>query len=373
MAPGNRKEILINALSLVPGGGSRSYVLNVLRELERDDRGFSFTLLLPPGDMSWLPAERVRVRQARFPRRPAALRLACRLGYEELVLPVAAGRFDLLYCLADLAPRVVAAPVVVAMRNMNIYDRRWYDNARTRMLCRLARLGAGGAARVVFPTRAAADLIAPTVDVREEQIAVVHHGVSAEVFEAGAAGEPSDVPYLLVPSAAEPHKNLEVVAEAIRHFRDPRLEVRVAGSITYDAAHAAKVFALVERLGVGDRMRFLGPIPYERMIAAYRGARAVVVSSFIETFGHPLLEAMLAGAPIVVSDIPTFREVAADAALFFAPDDPEGLARRVEEVMADPDAAAARVERGRARAREFTWKRSVDSLCAVFDEVLGRG
>lgn len=371
MTSSSRKEILINALSLVPGGGSRSYVVNLLRELERDDRGFSFTLLLPSGDFSWLPSQRVRVRQARFPQRPGLVRLAWRLGYEELVLPLAARRYDLLYCIADLAPRMAGAPVVVAMRNMNIYDRRWYDNPRTRMLFRLARLGAGGAARVVFPTRAAADLISPTVGVREEQVAVVHHGVSAEAFEVDAAAEPSDVPFLLVPSAAEPHKNLEVVAEAIRHLRDPRLEVRVAGSYTYDPSHAAKVFARVECLGVGDRMRFLGPVPYEKMIAAYRGAQAVVVGSFIETFGHPLLEAMLAGTPIVASDIPAFREVADDTALYFAPDDPEGLARRVEEVTADPSATAARLERGRERVKEFTWKRSVDTLCAVFDEVLG--
>ena len=58
---------------------------------------------------------------------------------------------------------------------------------------------------------------------------------------------------------------------------------------------------------LGPRVRFLGPVPYREIFSYYRGAVALVFPS--------LLEAMLAGAPIVASYIPTCREVAADVAL----------------------------------------------------------
>ena len=49
------------------------------------------------------------------------------------------------------------------------------------------------------------------------------------------------------------------------------------------------------------------------------------------------------------------------------------LARSVDALLADPDGSRKRVERGRARAAEDSWKVSVDRLCAVFDEVLRAG
>jgi glycosyltransferase involved in cell wall biosynthesis len=79
---------------------------------------------------------------------------------------------------------------------------------------------------------------------------------------------------------------------------------------------------------------------------------------------------MLAETPIIAADIPAFREIAGDIALYFPPDDPVQLARAADSVRREPEAAKERVARGRARAAEFTWKRSTDRLCAVFDEVL---
>jgi glycosyltransferase involved in cell wall biosynthesis len=131
------------------------------------------------------------------------------------------------------------------------------------------------------------------------------------------------------------------------------------------------VFQLVERLGVGSRIRFVGNVPYAEMISWYRGALALVVPSFIETFGHPLLEAMLAGTPVVASDIPTFREVAGDAALYFPADDPVELARTLDRVMDDAAATRQRIAQGRERAARFTWERSVDALCDVFRRAIG--
>jgi glycosyltransferase involved in cell wall biosynthesis len=86
-----------------------------------------------------------------------------------------------------------------------------------------------------------------------------------------------------------------------------------------------------------------------------------------------MLEAMLAETSILAADIPAFREIAGDIALYFPPDDPAALARAADRLRRDRDAARARIARGRARALEFSWKRSIDRLCQVFDEVLAEG
>jgi glycosyltransferase involved in cell wall biosynthesis len=362
------RRILVNALSMSQGGG-RSYVVNLLRELRRDDRGFRFTLLASPEQLEGLDTSAVEVDALRLPAQPRALRLPLRVLYEEIGLPLHARRFDLLYCVADVCPPVAPVPVVVLMRNLNIYDRRFYGGARTRTLFWLARLGAPRARFAVFPSQAAADAIRASIPLRDERVAIVPYGVSEASF-AGSERVSSDVPYLFLPAAPERHKNIATLIESLLFVSDPRLQLWIAGSSLLDPVHCRELEQRAARLGLGERVRFLGPVPYSALLAYYRGAAAFVFPSILETFGHPLLEAMLAGAPVVASDIPAFREIAGDTALYFPPLDAKALAARIDAVAADPAATRLRVERARERASGFSWERSVDGLCAVFEQAL---
>jgi glycosyltransferase involved in cell wall biosynthesis len=367
----SRRRVLVNTLSLTHGGG-RSYVVNLLRELDRDPRGFDFTVLATSGQLSAEETGGLRVANVRLPSPRIAARVVFRVMYEEGVLPLRAARFDLLYCLADLAPAVHLVPTVVALRNLNIYDRRFYDTTRLRVLERLVRLGLRRADRVVFPSRAAAELITKRIPLPKERIVVIPHGISREAFRDDGAPPDADLPpYLFLPAALERHKNIPVLLKCLAYVEDQRLQAWIAGGSETDAACEAELHRIVESLRLEARVRFLGRVPYAEILQYYRGAVALVFPSLIETFGHPLLEAMLAGTPILAADIPSFREIAGDAALYFPPQDPVRLARLVDELRREPNAAQARVELGRRRAQEFTWSRSADRLCAVFDEVLG--
>jgi glycosyltransferase involved in cell wall biosynthesis len=365
-----RRRILINTLSLTHGGG-RSYVVNLLRELNRDARGFDFTVLTASQQLSEAEIGRLGVLNVRLPSPQVAARVLFRVLYEEVMLPLRASRFDLLYCLADLAPAVRLAPTVVALRNLNIYDRRFYDTPRLRILERMVRIGLRRTDRVVFPSRAAADLITRRIPIPPARVVVIPHGVSGEPFQAAAGPVPQGhAPYLFLPASLERHKNIPVLLECLPRVRDPRVEVWIAGGSETDPAHETELRALVAKLGIGSRVRFLGRVPYEQVLAYHRGALALVFPSLIETFGHPLLEAMLVGTPVLAADIPSFREIAGDAALYFPPRDPERLAGLVDELGRDEAQTRERLARGRARAREFSWARSVDLLCAVFEETM---
>jgi glycosyltransferase involved in cell wall biosynthesis len=371
-----RRRILINALSMNAGGGGHSYLVNLLRELDLDSRGFDFTVLtdserLGGTESGWIDFARVKLPP---PGSPA--RLPLRVAYEEAVLPGRARRFDLLYCPADLAPALAATPTVVALRNMHIYDKRFYGTLRLHVLERLVRAGVRRARRVLFPSRAAADLISQRIPIPAQRIAVVPHGVSPDSFEVAAAAGPHTSPgkrYLFLPASLERHKRIEVLIQSLLHSEDPELEAWIAGTDALDPGYGAELRSLAERLGLASRVRFLGPVPYAQIIHYYRGALALAFTSHLETFGQPMLEAMLAETPIIAADIPAFREIAGDIALYFTPDDAAGLARAAERVRRERDAAKDRIARGRARAAEFTWNRSMDRLCQVFDEVLAEG
>ncbi len=352
-------------------GGSRSFVTNLCRELARDSRGLHFTLLVQEDQLEGIDTRGVEVTRVRLPQGP--LRIVWRVACEELVLPLRALRFDLLFCVADLAPLLAWTPTVVLLRNLNIYDRRWYDDARTRTLARLVRWGLPRARRLVFPSRAAARLISERMPVAQDRTRVVPYGIASEAFAPAGAPRSAEGPYVFLAAAVERHKNIEVLIDGLAFVQDPSLEIRVAGNAVLDPDYKASLERRAAAAGVAQRLHFLGAVPYHDILDHYRGAAAFVFPSFIETFGHPLLEAMLAGVPMVVSDIPAFHEIAGDAALYFPPDDARALARAIDAVQADPEAARRRVEAGRAVAEEFSWERSVDGFCAVFREVLDEG
>ena len=98
----------------------------------------------------------------------------------------------------------------------------------------------------------------------------------------------------------------------------------------------------------------------------YRRAAAVVCPSVYEGFGLPLVEAMAAGAPLVCSDIPVFREVAADAAVFAPPDDAAAWAGALARVLSDADLAGGLRSLGAARSRAFSWRRTAERTLAVW-------
>ena len=117
-------------------------------------------------------------------------------------MPLRARRFDLLFCVADLSPPWGATPAVVLMRNLNIYDRRWYDDARTRTLMSFSagqgpilHYEARTGAFCVVPTNAPPFGILPNLTVEQTEPIRLDTGdlyaiISDGIFEsANAAGE----------------------------------------------------------------------------------------------------------------------------------------------------------------------------------------
>jgi glycosyltransferase involved in cell wall biosynthesis len=362
-------RVLIDALGSTVGGG-REYARHLIRELDRDPRGLSFTVLVAEGSDYEAGGDGVDLQRVRIPRRPAALGLVVRSLYMQFALPALAHGFDLLYAPTDMAPSVPGVPLVVMVQNLHIYDRRFYDNARLRLVHFLAARTLRRAERIVFPSAAAWEVVAARESLARERCVVVHHGFVADDIEERnpAPGER----YLFLPCAIERHKNIELLIRSLRHLDAPEIEVWIAGSTDTDPAYAGSLRRLAQDEGVADRVRFLGPLPHAQVLHHYARALALVFCSKLESFGLPILEAMASGTPIVASDLPVFREIAGDAVLYVPPDDPVALARAIERVGADAEGRDRRVEAGRKRVERFPWKASADHLCAVFRDVIGQ-
>jgi alpha-1,3-rhamnosyl/mannosyltransferase len=102
-------------------------------------------------------------------------------------------------------------------------------------------------------------------------------------------------------------------------------------------------------------VRFLGYLDIGDLVALMNAADATAFLSFGEGFGLPVLESMQCGTPVVASDIPVLREVAADAAVYADPHSTSAMADALIAVLEDADLRARMRESGLRRAQQFSW------------------
>ncbi len=121
-----------------------------------------------------------------------------------------------------------------------------------------------------------------------------------------------------------------------------------------------------------DHLHAVGSLD-EAALGACLAARPVFVSAArYEPFGLAVLEAALAGCPLVLADIPTFRELWGDAAILVAPDDAEGFAAAIDALIGDTDARLARGDLARRRAARFTPAATAAAMAGIYRAALSR-
>lgn len=167
--------------------------------------------------------------------------------------------------------------------------------------------------------------------------------------------------YVLHVGNRHKHKNIELVLEAFAAVarQDATLHLVLSGQGLDGEPEQLAHLGIAERT---HRVR----LSDRDLPSAYRHAQAFLYPSRYEGFGLPLVEAMAAGCPTLISDTPALVEVAGDAAEVVGVDDVDGAAASLSRLLADPLLAARYRERGRRRAADFTWRRTAELTATAY-------
>jgi glycosyltransferase involved in cell wall biosynthesis len=106
-------------------------------------------------------------------------------------------------------------------------------------------------------------------------------------------------------------------------------------------------------------LQLRGTLNESELAKEYAGASIFVSAARYEPFGLAVLEAAQSGCALVLSDIPTFRELWDEVAVFVPPDQPIHLAEAIRRLLDDPAECARRGARAQVRAEQFDPKRMV--------------
>jgi glycosyltransferase involved in cell wall biosynthesis len=119
-------------------------------------------------------------------------------------------------------------------------------------------------------------------------------------------------------------------------------------------------------------VRHIGYVdPAERQ-ALYAGARLLVMPSYEEGFGLPVLEAMAAGVPVVAARRGALPEVLGGAGPLVDPDEPSDIAAGITRLLSDASYAEACVAAGLKRAAQFRWAQTADRVYDAYQQAMTR-
>lgn len=161
--------------------------------------------------------------------------------------------------------------------------------------------------------------------------------------------------YFLFVGNHAPNKNLGMLLEAFTRLDRPDAKLVVAGSLD------RSVFGGGGALG-GDGVVLAPGLSDAEVAALYANACAHVFPSIYEGFGIPPLEAMAAGCPTIVSDIPVLREVCGTGASYFPLTDVKALTALLQDHWDMPQRSEAQCLAAAERVARFTWEKSARRL-----------
>jgi glycosyltransferase involved in cell wall biosynthesis len=113
-----------------------------------------------------------------------------------------------------------------------------------------------------------------------------------------------------------------------------------------DKGNVQTVLGQARKLGVADRVFYLGFVPAEDMASLYRNAVALVMPTYCGPTNIPPLEAFALDCPVCYSDLPGLRDQVGDAAFLLDLDDPSHLAKQLHCILTDRALVARKVEAG---------------------------
>lgn len=374
-------------------GGAATYMQNVLPELRRrlgQDSSENQIIVWKPESITAqsIPTKGIDYRILG----PDKEKLLNRLLFDQVELPrfLKAKGVDVLYSSANFGSLYSPCRQVLLVRNTVYFDSLYQARIPSRkarsflwLQKQLSLRSMAAADAVIFPSQAMLDLAAAAAGGKKKNWHVCQFGARTDLF-APAASLPMESNQqeirLLNVSLYCDQKNLGTLLEAAKILNADRrkhFHLKLTAGFHRDWSNHPTIprfardfdlFQNLEKVGLAEDSNWSN---YGSLPDLYRSSDIFVFPSYTESFGHPLVEAMASGLPIVAADTPINQEMCGDAAIYFNTFQAEDCARAIREVAENPDLRTTLHQRSLARVQLFSWSKHVISLISLFKTLVG--
>ena len=180
---------------------------------------------------------------------------------------------------------------------------------------------------------------------------------------------PQGKPFIFYVGGVDPRKRIPMLikqfAAISQDYSELLLVIAGKEATNMDVPQARKIKAVIKKLGLEKRIVLTGYVSDEELAYLYDKAEAFVLTSKYEGFGLQILEAYLAGCPVVAYGNSSIPEVAGDAALLV--EEGQSLMPAVAKIIDGPILRKTLIEKGRLRASSFTWESTARQTLGVLE------
>ena len=215
------------------------------------------------------------------------------------------------------------------------------------------------------------------------RLEIIAPGVEHAFFAPGdrtgarrALGLSNDRPVVLFVGRIQPLKGPDVAIRALAELvrADTQLLIVGGASGADGDVETARAHALVDELGLHDRVSFIEPQPHHILSTYYRASDVVLAPSRSESFGLVALEAAACGIPVVASAVGGLLSLVDDGRTgrLIEGRDPGDYARAIDEILGHPELAASMGAAAVERARRYTWSFAAARLRRLYSDLTVR-
>ncbi|MBV2358001.1 glycosyltransferase family 4 protein [Streptomyces sp. J2-1] len=209
---------------------------------------------------------------------------------------------------------------------------------------------------------------------------VAHHGLAPDRVHNAAPGADiaplapgtDGVSRLLCVAAVTPRKGQHRLVEALAAVADLPWTCECVGGLTQDPGYVAELRALIRLHGLADRVLLTGPRSGAALDASYAAADLTVLTSYAETYGMAVTEALARGVPVLATDVGGVAEAVGRApdggvpGILVPPEDPAALTAELRGWFGDPDVRRRLKAAARARRASLDgWPTTARALAGV--------
>ena len=226
------------------------------------------------------------------------------------------------------------------------------------------------ASKIIAVSKATKTDLVKRVGIDPTKISVVYEGYDNKLFKPAKNDTLVDSlrPYYLFVGTVQPRKNLERLIVAFSH-QPSAFRLIIAGSKGW---LSDKSYKLPKKLGIEERVKFLGYVPDEKLPALYSGAQALLFPSLFEGFGLPILEAQACGCPVITSNISSMPEIASPpaggGAIYVDPYSIDDIVKGMEKIKIQ-DTRNKLIKAGFENVKRFSWEKCARETLKVLENV----
>lgn len=176
--------------------------------------------------------------------------------------------------------------------------------------------------------------------------------------------------YFLYVGNAYPHKNLERLIEVFDQLKGKHNDIQLLLVGNEDFFYK-KLKVTVHQKQLGDTIKFMGKAGDTELSELYSNAVALITPSRMEGFGLPGLEAMQHGTLVLASDIPVYREIYQNAAVYFDPLDGRTMHATIRRVLDANEKFNKHKEKGLQLVKSFSWEKMAKETLEVYESCIG--